>query len=456
MRKISTILIAALVLAMLTDCGAGTVSTESAVAKQTMPTEAAAMPSGMEKIAAGETTKDTQATDTETADVKQETATEQKTETSSEPDTVVYARPSVNGQLAESGGKLVDEKGTPVLLHGVSTHGITWFPDLIDENLFHELSADWDSNLIRLAVYSTEYANGDKQACLDLTRKGIEAAIACDQYVIVDWHVLEEHDPNVYLTQAEEFFDTICEEYADTPNLIFEICNEPNGETTWDDIQTYANKVIPGIRKKCPDSLILVGTPDYDKNLTSARRNPLHYSNVMYVLHFYASTHGKDLMKELQSALIAGFPVFVSECGLSESTGDGKIDYRACTEWFSLLRSYDVSFAVWSFSNKDESSALLSPSFDASKPLAGDNLTQGGQWVRELIQGEAPIEIPVPTGSSAAKGTLPAFFCLAGFFQLCPCKGLAVDGAAGAHWAGFRGGAAVHTGSGAEKKASDL
>lgn len=337
-----------------------------------------------------------------------ETATVTKDET-------LYARPSVNGQLAESGGKLVDQDGTPVLLRGVSSHGVTWFPDMIDETLFEELSADWDCNLVRLAVYSKEYAEGNKELCLELTRKGIEAAIAADQYVIVDWHVLEEHDPNVYLTEAEEFFDIVCDEYGDSPNLIFEICNEPNGETTWNDIQVYANKVIPRIRQKCPDSLILVGTPDYDKNLTSPRRSPLHYSNIMYVMHFYASTHGRDLMNELQSALISGFPIFVSECGLSESTGDGNIDYAACTEWFSLLRSYHVSFAVWSFSNKNESSALLSPYFDPSKPLAGDNLTPCGQWVRELIRGENPIDIPVPTGSSAQKGTLPAFLATLDF-----------------------------------------
>lgn len=319
------------------------------------------------------------------------------------------ARPSVNGKLAVDGAMLVDSDGTPVLLRGVSTHGVTWFPDMVDPKLFQELSTDWDCNLVRLAVYSSEYALGDKQQCLDLTRKGIEAAIAADQYVIVDWHVLEEHDPNVYLSQAEEFFDIICDEYGDADNIIFEICNEPNGETTWEDVEEYANKVIPRIREKCPDSLILVGTPDYDKNLTAARRSPLSYSNIMYVMHFYASTHGSDLMKELKSAMVAGFPVFISECGLSESTGDGNIDFAACTEWFALLRSYNLSFAVWSFSNKNESSALLSPSFDAEKPLTGDNLTPAGQWVRELIKGTKPIDIPVPAGSSASNGTLPGF-----------------------------------------------
>ena len=35
--------------------------------------------------------------------------------------------------------------------------------------------------------------------------------------------------------------------YGDTPNVIFEICNEPNG-TDWSDIKRFADLVIPRIR----------------------------------------------------------------------------------------------------------------------------------------------------------------------------------------------------------------
>ncbi|MBR4718782.1 MAG: cellulase family glycosylhydrolase [Lachnospiraceae bacterium] len=306
------------------------------------------------------------------------------------------ARPSVNGHLSVKDGNLTDQNGEPVVLRGVSTHGLTWFPDFVSKDLFSRISDDWNCNLVRLAMYSEEYVSGKKDESYKLVKEGIEAAIASDMYVIVDWHVLTEQDPNVYTEEAKDFFTTICSEYRDTPNIIYEICNEPNGETTWSDIKVYANDVIPVIRSICPESVILIGTPNYDKDLDSARRSPLDIANIMYVLHFYAGTHQIDLQRELIDARKAGMPVFVSECGLTESTGDGKVDYESSAKWFSLLEDENISFSVWSFSNKDENSALIRPTYDPRKLLTIEDLTGAGVWTRSLIKGMDPTYIPVP------------------------------------------------------------
>ncbi|MBR3188126.1 MAG: cellulase family glycosylhydrolase [Lachnospiraceae bacterium] len=79
--------------------------------------------------------------------------------------------------------------------------------------------------------------------------------------------MLEDADPNQHIDEAIDFFGLISAEYADVPNLIYEICNEPNGTTGWTDVSQYSDKVIPVIRKNSPDSVILVGTPEYDRNL---------------------------------------------------------------------------------------------------------------------------------------------------------------------------------------------
>ncbi|MBO4337284.1 MAG: cellulase family glycosylhydrolase, partial [Lachnospiraceae bacterium] len=287
---------------------------------------------------------------------------------------------------------------------GVSTHGITWYPDFVSQDLFSQLSEEWDCDVVRLAVYSDEYANGHRDESLSIVYRGIDAAIASDMYVIVDWHVLDEHDPNVYLTQAEDFFSTVCSKYPDTPNIIFEICNEPNGETTWTDIKKYAEQIIPVIRSACPDSVVLVGTPNYDKTLTSAARSPLYYDNIMYVLHFYAGTHKEDLRHELIVALANGLPIFVSECGLTDSSGDGEIDYGSSVEWFNLLLDNDISFTIWSFSNKDESSAITRPEYNPEDPLEDRDLSSCGAWVKPLIQGRDPEDIPIPAQVLEPKG----------------------------------------------------
>ena len=310
------------------------------------------------------------------------------------PAKAAEARPSVNGWLHVEDGRLVDESGEAVQLRGVSTHGLTWFPEFVDGHLFEEVSQDWKCNLIRLAMYSELYCGGEKEKSLSLLRKGIEAAVEADMYVIVDWHILKDSNPNENLDAAREFFAMISSEYSTCPNVIYEICNEPNGETDWSDILDYSHVVIPVIRENCPGAVVLVGTPEYDKNLSAAVLRPLDLENVMYVLHFYAATHGDGLMSELKTAVDAGLPVFISECGICEASGDGTIDFSSAAAWFEYLNENEISYAVWSLSDKDETSAFFRPGFDPSGNIRDEDLTLSGKWIRELIRGTVPGEIP--------------------------------------------------------------
>ena len=314
----------------------------------------------------------------------------EKNESSAEP-----ARPETNGALHVSGTSLVDENGNPVVLQGVSTHGLTWFPDVINETLFDEISSDWNANLIRLAMYSQIYCKNDseKEESLNLLEKGIEYAIQADMYVIVDWHILEDANPMDNLGQAVEFFQYIAGKYANDPHILFEICNEPNSGTTWEDIKTYAQTIIPVIRTYSSDSIILVGTPNYDRYLLSAAEDPLAYDNLMYTCHFYAGSHGEKLQNTLTRALECGLPVFISECGLSEESGDGELDFESGKTWFNLLKKYNLSFAVWSLSNKQESSALVRSTVSDFSHLSEKDLSSCGKWVRALLRGTDPDQI---------------------------------------------------------------
>ncbi len=120
-------------------------------------------------------------------------------------------------------------------------------------------------------------------------------AVDNDMYVIVDGHILEDNDPNINIDAAKAFFEMISSEYSSVPNIIYEICNEPNCDTDWNDVYGYSEQIIKIIRNNCTDSLILVGTPDYDRNLAPCVRKPLPYDNVMYVLHFYTASHHEGL-----------------------------------------------------------------------------------------------------------------------------------------------------------------
>ena len=311
------------------------------------------------------------------------------------PDAVPTARPSLNGRLHVQGTGLADEGGTAVQLRGVSTHGLTWYPGFVSESLFAQVSEDWNCNLVRLAMYASIYCGEEREESYALLKRGIEAAVAADMYVLVDWHMLEKGDPNEEADEAEEFFARVTAEYPDCPNLLFEICNEPNGEADWGAVLTYAERIIPVIRERIPEAVIVVGTPEWDRSLGGARLRPLDFDNILYVLHFYAASHGEGLRGELKSAVDAGMPVFISECGICEADGDGRIDFASAAEWFSYLNEHKISYAVWSLSDKDESSAMFRPGFDPSSVIRDGDLSTAGAWVRELIRGADPRSISV-------------------------------------------------------------
>ena len=121
----------------------------------------------------------------------------------------VTARPSVNGKLHVQGQVLADESGQEVQLRGVSSHGLTWYPDYVDPSFIQMISEDWNCNMIRLAMYTEVYCSKDRDLSLELLEKGIDAAIRADMYVLVDWHILEDYDPNIHKTEAPEFFEYI-------------------------------------------------------------------------------------------------------------------------------------------------------------------------------------------------------------------------------------------------------
>ena len=297
------------------------------------------------------------------------------------------ARPSTNGKLHVQGIDLYDEGGNPVILRGASTHGLAWFPQFVNHKLFKQLSSEWNANLIRLAMYSNDYVHGDRKKNLEILHKGIEYAIANDMYVIVDWHILEDNNPHENLAEAIGFFNQIAKEYANVPNVIFEICNEPNGDCTWEDIKEYASIIIPVIRRHSPAALILIGTPNYDREIQYAAKDPVNFENVMYTFHFYATSHKDEFRAKLREVVGQGTPIFVSESGLCEETGDGKIDFESVRTWYRLLDSLHLNYTIWSLSNKEEEASMIKDDSYATDSLTDKDLTLSGQFAKAIFQG---------------------------------------------------------------------
>ncbi len=290
--------------------------------------------------------------------------------------------------LKVKGTHLVNSKGKKVQLKGVSTHGMSWYPEYANQKAFTQMKKKWGINTVRLAVYTAEYngyCTGDAKNRKALEKKidqGVQYATKAGLYVIIDWHILSDGNPKTYEKQSLAFFKKMASKYKKNTNVIYEICNEPNGGTSWETIRSYAKKVVKAIRARDKNAVILVGTPNWSQDVDIAAERPLKgYKNVMYTLHFYAGTHGEYLREKAQKALDKGLPLFVSEFGISDASGNGNLNKTEGSKWMKFLRKNKIGYVGWNLSNKDESSALLKSSCKKTSGFTNGNLTPWGKWL---------------------------------------------------------------------------
>ncbi len=307
-----------------------------------------------------------------------------------DPETV--AVPSKNGALHVEGTHLVGENGETVQLKGISTHGIAWFPQYINADCFKQFRDRWNVNVMRLAMYTAEYGGyctgGDQEYLENLVEQGVQYAKAADMYVIVDWHVLSDCDPNVHKNEAKQFFAEMAKRLSSYDHVLYEICNEPNGGTQWASVKSYAQEIIPVIREHDPDAVILVGTPNWSQYVDQAAADPItDYSNIMYTLHYYAATHKEDLRSRMTKAIDAGLPIFVSEYGICDASGNGSLDIEEANRWMDALNRYGISCVAWNLSNKNEAAAIISPACQKNSDFVWEDLSDSGKWLYEMLTG---------------------------------------------------------------------
>lgn len=322
--------------------------------------------------------------------VKQESEENQSTESSEISGSLTV--PSVSGKLCVNGTQLTDSKGNAVQLRGISTHGIAWFPDYINEACFKQLRKEWKVNVIRLAMYTEEYggycAGGNQEQLKQIIHNGVTYAAAQDMYVIIDWHILSDGNPNRHITEATAFFQEMSKKYANCNHVIYEICNEPNGGTSWEEIKTYAEKIIDVIRSNDKDAVILVGTPNWSQYVDQAARNPItKYDNIMYTLHFYAATHTDSLRNTMTTAIKNGLPIFVSEYGICDASGNGAINEAQANQWIDTMDRYKISYVAWNLSNKAETSAILRSECQKTSDFNESDLSSSGKWLYHMLTG---------------------------------------------------------------------
>lgn len=291
------------------------------------------------------------------------------------------------GQLQVKGTQLCDYQGRPVTLRGVSLSWHNWWPRFYNKKIMKTLKRDWHCSVVRAAmgVQPEEDPKGGYNqnpgwavSCLTPI---IETAIKQNVYVIIDWH-----SHHMYTREAKQFFGEMAQKYGHYPHIIYEIFNEPI-EDTWTDMKKYATEVISEIRKYDPDNIVLIGSPHWDQDIHLVANSPLEgFQNIMYTVHFYAATHGEDLRQRTEEAVKSGIPVFISECGFMEASGDGPVDMESTEQWIQLCERLGLSWVCWSISDKGETCSMLLPQAKSAGPWSDSVIKPYGQQVKGLLR----------------------------------------------------------------------
>ena len=302
-----------------------------------------------------------------------------------------------HGKLRLSGLQLVGAQGEAVQLMGMSSHGLHWFANCYTKESITHLVTRWGINVFRAAMYIGEGGYGNnpalKQTVLDIVQWCKELGI----YVIVDWHMLSPGNPNDgEYDGADAFWQDMARTLKDETHVLYEIANEPNG-VSWGEVLSYHNRILALIRAEDAETVVLAGTPTWSQDIHEAAVRPVDLPhNVMYVFHFYAGshTHLQSRVQEVASQI----PLFVSEWGTSEASGDGGPfldNAQAFLEGFKSAGSQGVqlSWTSWSLADKAEVSAALQSGACASGDW--DSVSCTGSYVRTYIRTNA-----VPCGGT--------------------------------------------------------
>ncbi|ACU61738.1 cellulase family glycosylhydrolase [Chitinophaga pinensis] len=254
--------------------------------------------------------------------------------------------------LHVDGNRIKDSSGNNITLRGVSiiapehnNECTTCNTKPISEMLEWQADAgrDWQSRVVRLQVTCAKVSD-PVQSFTDIIDPYVQQAIAKGLYIIVDLHFVSNYGPGgVPQIFVMNFWKYVAPKYANVPNVLFEVYNEPINPDVWMTWKSYIQPVIDTIRAVAPQNIILVGGPQWSTRVNSAAANPIVGANLVYVYHIYPN-QGAATTTNLNSKFGTAaqtIPVMVTEFGWNDNSNysDG-VTHGTTSAWGSPFRTY--------------------------------------------------------------------------------------------------------------------
>jgi hypothetical protein len=233
------------------------------------------------------------------------------------------------------GNRLVTARGEAVRLRGLmpSEPYELEGKERFDRAFFEEMAAT-GANVIRIPVHPHAWSQN-----ADYLWRYLDPAVAwageLGLYVIIDWHSIGNVEtgeapllPELYSHtegMTVEFWAQVAGYFRDTPHVLFEVFNEPQGISpkAW---QRKATELVGVIREQGARQPAIAGGTDYARDLSWVLEMPIEDNNVVYASHIYPA-HDQSLWGLYFGRVAERYPVLVSEWGFMEETQSAEQPY---------------------------------------------------------------------------------------------------------------------------------
>lgn len=237
--------------------------------------------------------------------------------------------------IAVTGNHLVDTSGQPLLLRGLMAPDPARLAEKGKfERTFYAEMAAAGANVIRIPIHPERWERDPDYLWryLDpiVTWNGENGA-----YTILDLHFIGNIEtgggdqmPDIAQPSKDftlMFWRQVAGYFKDTPNVIFEIFNEPQAISAAD-WRRNAEEVITVIRSTGANQLIIVGGIDYAKDLSWVLSQPVAGENIAYAAHIFPA-HQSTSWDTWFGDVSSKYPVLVTEWGWIDSAASSDSAY---------------------------------------------------------------------------------------------------------------------------------
>ncbi len=309
--------------------------------------------------------------------------------------------------LSVSGRFIRDPQGNNVILRGISLVDVS-VADSRPRNARHliDMATDdtnsWFARVVRLPVYPNSIdgqpgwiSNPDTYYNNHLN-PAVQECIVRQIYCIIDWHYISDYTSSTIDTTTRAFWAYVAPKYANTPNVIFELYNEPINPDNWSTWKMTAQPWVNLIRSFAPNNLILIGGPRWSQNLSSAASDPFTGSNLVYVAHIYPEHGGQSTWDSWFGNAANSVPFFITEWGWQQggATPTNGTQSGYGVPFSTYIESKGLSWTAWVFDQ------FWQPvMFDQNYNLLGGEGFEG-QFVKDLLNQHRNDNPPGGSGST--------------------------------------------------------